>query len=277
MSSQICYSISFRFHAIMVDNGVLRLNEAQQVNVMLNKDLGVNLTVVDASALFLSRLEGVEDPEQKRKIIGNTFINVFEDEAAKIEAAADEEEKKGAEAKGRVEWLLQGTLYPDVIESISFKGPSATIKTHHNVGGLLKDMKLKLIEPLRELFKGMWFQSTLRFISYIIGFFLFSIDEVRALGRLLSIPGQLVGRHPFPGPGLAIRILGPVTRDQVRILQLADNIYIEEIRKAGLYDQIAQAFAVLLPVKAVGVMGDQRTYEQVRNFFRMHPVNDPDN
>ena len=151
----MCY-LSLRFHAIMVDNGVLRLNEAQQVNVMLNKDLGVNLTVVDASALFLSRLEGVEDPEQKRKIIGNTFINVFEDEAAKIEAAADEEEKKGAEAKGRVEWLLQGTLYPDVIESISFKGPSATIKTHHNVGGLLKDMKLKLIEPLRELFKGTW-------------------------------------------------------------------------------------------------------------------------
>lgn len=138
----------------MVDNGVLRLNEAQQVNEMLNKDLGVNLTVVDASELFLSRLEGVEDPEQKRKIIGNTFINVFEEEAAKIEAAADEEEKGGAAAKGRVEWLLQGTLYPDVIESISFKGPSATIKTHHNVGGLLKDMKLKLIEPLRELFKG---------------------------------------------------------------------------------------------------------------------------
>ena len=155
----------------MVDNGVLRLNEAQQVNVMLNKDLGVNLTVVDASALFLSRLEGVEDPEQKRKIIGNTFINVFEDEAAKIEAAADEEEKKGAEAKGRVEWLLQGTLYPDVIESISFKGPSATIKTHHNVGGLLKDMKLKLIEPLRELFKGTWFSSIRLFISYIIDIF----------------------------------------------------------------------------------------------------------
>ena len=160
----------------MVDNGVLRLNEAQQVNVMLNKDLGVNLTVVDASALFLSRLEGVEDPEQKRKIIGNTFINVFEDEAAKIEAAADEEAKKGAEAKGRVEWLLQGTLYPDVIESISFKGPSATIKTHHNVGGLLKDMKLKLIEPLRELFKGTWFSIDKKnpsFISYIIDFFRF--------------------------------------------------------------------------------------------------------
>ncbi|KAG6910267.1 GMP synthase (glutamine-hydrolyzing) [Tephrocybe rancida] len=228
-------AIGDRFHAIMVDNGVLRINEAAQVNEMLNKDLGVNLTVVDASALFLSRLEGIEDPEQKRKIIGNTFINVFEEEAAKFEAVADEEEKKGAAAKGRVEWLLQGTLYPDVIESISFKGPSATIKTHHNVGGLLKDMKLKLIEPLRELFKG----------------------------TLLSIPAPLVQRHPFPGPGLAIRILGPVTRGQVKILQHADSIYIEEIRKAGLYDQIAQAFAVLLPVKAVGVMGDMRTYEQV--------------
>ncbi|KAH9944833.1 GMP synthase [Amylocystis lapponica] len=234
-------AIGDRFHAIMVDNGVLRLNEAQQVNDMLNKDLGVNLTVVDASDLFLSRLEGVEDPEQKRKIIGNTFINIFETEATKIEARADAEEAQGAEAKGKIEWLLQGTLYPDVIESISFKGPSATIKTHHNVGGLLKDMKLKLIEPLRELFK----------------------DEVRALGRLLSIPAHLVQRHPFPGPGLAIRILGPVTRAQVRILQHADSIYIEEIRAAGLYDQISQAFAVLLPVKAVGVMGDKRTYEQV--------------
>lgn len=142
-----------RFHAIMVDNGVLRMNEAAQVHEMLNKNLGVNLTVVDASDLFLSRLEGVEDPEQKRKIIGNTFIHVFEAEALKIETAAENEERVGAE-KGRVEWLLQGTLYPDVIESISFKGPSATIKTHHNVGGLLKDMKLKLIEPLRELFKG---------------------------------------------------------------------------------------------------------------------------
>ncbi|KAJ8581662.1 GMP synthase [Rhizopogon salebrosus TDB-379] len=234
-------AIGDRFHAIMVDNGVLRLNEGQQVNDMLNKHLGVNLTVVDASELFLSRLDGVEDPEQKRKIIGNTFINVFEAEAAKIEEAAEKEEKNGAEAKGKIEWLLQGTLYPDVIESISFKGPSATIKTHHNVGGLLKDMKLKLIEPLRELFK----------------------DEVRALGKLLSIPTHLVQRHPFPGPGLAIRILGPVTREQVKILQQADNIYIEEIRKANLYNQISQAFAVLLPVKAVGVMGDKRTYEQV--------------
>lgn len=141
----------------MVDNGVLRKDEGKTVHERLNKDLGVNLTLVDASDLFLSRLEGVEDPEQKRKIIGNTFINVFEEEATKIEAAAREEEKSGKEAKGRVEWLLQGTLYPDVIESISFKGPSATIKTHHNVGGLLKDMKLKLIEPLRELFKGVFF------------------------------------------------------------------------------------------------------------------------
>ncbi|KAI5988622.1 GMP synthase [Pisolithus albus] len=235
-------AIGDRFHAIMVDNGVLRLNEAKQVEHMLKENLGVNLTIVDASELFLSRLDGIDDPEQKRKIIGNTFIHVFEAEASKIDAAATEEEKQtGEEAKGKIEWLLQGTLYPDVIESISFKGPSATIKTHHNVGGLLKDMKLKLIEPLRELFK----------------------DEVRALGRLLSIPEPLVKRHPFPGPGLAIRILGPVTREQVKILQQADDIYIEEIRKANLYDQISQAFAVLLPVKAVGVMGDKRTYEQV--------------
>ncbi|KAG2358066.1 GMP synthase [Suillus spraguei] len=233
-------AIGNRFHAIMVDNGVLRLNEAQQVDNMLNKDLGVNLTVVDASELFLSRLHGVEDPEQKRKIIGNTFINVFETEASKIEEAPEKEDN-GAEAKGKIEWLLQGTLYPDVIESVSFKGPSATIKTHHNVGGLLKDMKLKLIEPLRELFK----------------------DEVRALGRLLSIPAPLGQRHPFPGPGLAIRILGPVTREQVKILQQADHIYIEEIRKANLYNQISQAMAILLPVKAVGVMDDKRTYEQV--------------
>lgn len=148
------YTSIRRFQAVMVDNGVLRLNESAQVDEMLRKDLGVNLTIVDASDLFLSRLAGVEDPEQKRKIIGNTFINIFEEEAAKIEKLAEEEEKQGAAAKGRVEWLLQGTLYPDVIESISFKGPSATIKTHHNVGGLLKDMKLKLIEPLRELFKG---------------------------------------------------------------------------------------------------------------------------
>ncbi|KAG8905186.1 GMP synthase (glutamine-hydrolyzing) [Tulasnella sp. 403] len=234
-------AIGDRFQAIMVDNGVLRYNEANQVHEMLNQHLGVSLKVVDASDLFLSRLEGVEDPERKRKIIGNTFIEVFEAEAAKYEAEAERELAEGGEAKGKYEWLLQGTLYPDVIESISFKGPSATIKTHHNVGGLLEDMKLKLIEPLRELFK----------------------DEVRALGRLLGIPNHLVQRHPFPGPGLAIRILGPVTREQVRIAQAADVIYIEEIRKANLYDKISQAFAVLLPVHAVGVMGDKRTYEQV--------------
>ncbi|WVO23592.1 GMP synthase [glutamine-hydrolyzing] [Cryptococcus decagattii] len=235
-------AIGDRFHAIMVDNGVLRKDEAKKVHKMLTIDLGVNLTVVDASELFLARLKGVEDPERKRKIIGNTFIEVFEAEAAKLEAAAEKElAEKGGEAKGKIEWLLQGTLYPDVIESISFKGPSATIKTHHNVGGLLEDMKLKLIEPLRELFK----------------------DEVRALGRLLSIPEHLVGRHPFPGPGLAIRILGEVTREQIAILQHADDIYIEEIRAAGLYDQISQAFVALLPVKAVGVAGDARTYDQV--------------
>lgn len=235
-------AIGDRFHAIMVDNGVLRKDEAKKVHKMLTIDLGVNLTVVDASELFLARLKNVEDPERKRKIIGNTFIEVFEAEAAKLEAAAEKElAEKGGEAKGKIEWLLQGTLYPDVIESISFKGPSATIKTHHNVGGLLEDMKLKLIEPLRELFK----------------------DEVRALGRLLNIPEHLVGRHPFPGPGLAIRILGEVTREQIAILQHADDIYIEEIRAAGLYDQISQAFVALLPVKAVGVAGDARTYDQV--------------
>ena len=251
-----------RFHAIMVDNGVLRMNEAAQVHKMLSEDLGVNLTVIDASDLFLDRLSGVEDPEQKRKIIGNTFINVFEEEAAKIEALAEEElAKNGGEALGKVEWLLQGTLYPDVIESISFKGPSATIKTHHNVGGLLADMKLKLIEPLRELFKGMYVfsHSDLEFTHAYFK------DEVRELGRLLSIPSHLVNRHPFPGPGLAIRILGPVTRKQVKIAQQADHIYIEEIRNAGLYNQISQAFAVLLPVRAVGVQGDRRTYEQVRD------------
>merc|ERR1711939_894098 len=227
-------AIGDRFHAIMVDNGVLRMNEATQVHKMLSEDLGVNLTVVDASELYLTKLKGVTDPEQKRKIIGNTFIEVFEAKAKEIERASGSPNSK-------IEWLLQGTLYPDVIESISFKGPSATIKTHHNVGGLLEDMELKLIEPLRELFK----------------------DEVRALGRLLSIPEHLVGRHPFPGPGLAIRILGEVTPEQVKIVQHTDSIYIEEIRAAGLYNQISQAFAALLPVRAVGVQGDRRTYDQV--------------
>ncbi|CUM65245.1 uncharacterized protein PRCAT00002877001 [Priceomyces carsonii] len=224
-------AIGDRFHAIYVDNGVMRKNETESVYKNLTEGLGINLTVVDASDLFLNRLKGVTDPEKKRKIIGNTFIHVFEEEAAKIKPASGQE----------IEYLLQGTLYPDVIESISFKGPSQTIKTHHNVGGLLEDMKLKLIEPLRELFK----------------------DEVRHLGELLGVPHDLVWRHPFPGPGLAIRILGEVNREQLKIAREADSIFIEEIRIAGLYEQISQAFAALLPVKSVGVMGDQRTYEQV--------------
>ncbi|KAK5690530.1 GMP synthase (glutamine-hydrolyzing), partial [Elasticomyces elasticus] len=211
-------AIGDRFHAVLVDNGVLRLNEAQQVHETLTKGLGINLTT------------------RRRKIIGNTFIEVFQETAKSISAAA-----AGSAKEGDIEWLLQGTLYPDVIESISFKGPSATIKTHHNVGGLLEGMHLKLIEPLRELFK----------------------DEVRALGTNLGIPHDLVWRHPFPGPGLAIRILGEVNREQLRIAREADVIFIEEIHAAGVYDKISQAFAALLPVKAVGVMGDKRMHEQV--------------
>ncbi|RPA85092.1 GMP synthase [Ascobolus immersus RN42] len=224
-------AIGDRFHAILVDNGVMRLNECQIVKETLTKGLGVNLDVVDASEEFLTKLKGVEDPEKKRKIIGNTFIEVFQREAAKITS------RSGA----HVEFLLQGTLYPDVIESISFKGPSQTIKTHHNVGGLLENMHLKLIEPLRELFK----------------------DEVRELGTNLGIPEDLVWRHPFPGPGIAIRILGEVTPEQIDIARKADNIFIEEIKAAGLYRKISQAFAALLPVRAVGVMGDQRVYDQI--------------
>jgi GMP synthase (glutamine-hydrolysing) len=224
-------AIGDRFHAILVDNGVMRLNECEVVHETLTKHLGINLTVVNASEEFLTKLEGVEDPEKKRKIIGNTFIEVFQREAERVMK----------ESGGDVDFLLQGTLYPDVIESISFKGPSATIKTHHNVGGLLKDMKLKLIEPLRELFK----------------------DEVRVLGTNLGIPEELVWRHPFPGPGIAIRILGEITPDQIRIARQADHIYISEIKAAGLYRQISQAYAALLPVRAVGVMGDKRVYDQV--------------
>lgn len=234
-------AIGDRFHAVLVDNGCMRLNECEQVKKTLTEHLGINLTVVDASDLFLDGLKGIHDnPEAKRKFIGSTFIDVFEAEAAKIEKAAANSPKAG-----RIEFFLQGTLYPDVIESISFKGPSATIKTHHNVGGLPERMMngqgLKLIEPLRELFK----------------------DEVRALGRELGIPHELVMRHPFPGPGIAIRVLGEVTREQVAIARKADFIFIEEIRAAGLYDQISQAFAALLPVKAVGVMGDNRVHQQV--------------
>lgn len=230
-------AIGDRFHAVMVDNGLLRLNEAKIVKETLSTQLGINLTVIDASDRFLDKLKGVtDDPEKKRRIIGNTFIEVFQETAKEIAAAATESDKKG-----EIEWLLQGTLYPDVIESISFKGPSAVIKTHHNVGGLLKGMHLKLIEPLRELFK----------------------DEVRVLGKRLGIPDELVWRHPFPGPGLGIRILGEVTREQVQILRHADDIFIQEIRAAGLYREISQALVGLLPVKAVGVMGDKRVHSQV--------------
>lgn len=219
-------AIGDRFHAILVDNGCLRKNEAQRVVHRLKDNLGINLTVVDAADRFLSQLEGVIDPEKKRKIIGHMFIEVFQEEAKKID--------------GKVEYLLQGTLYPDVIESISYKGPSATIKTHHNVGGLPDTMHLKLIEPLRELFK----------------------DEVRELGIALGLDSESVWRHPFPGPGLAIRVLGELTRERLDILREADDIMIQEITQAGVYNDIGQAFVVLLPVKSVGVMGDCRTYEQ---------------
>ncbi|PVU98389.1 hypothetical protein BB559_001614 [Furculomyces boomerangus] len=228
-------AIGDRFHAVLVDNGVMRMNECQLVKETLGTQLGINLRVVDASELFLGRLANVTDPERKRKIIGNTFIDVFEKEAHKID---EECIHKGV---GKIDFLLQGTLYPDVIESISFKGPSATIKSHHNVGGLLENMRLSLIEPLRELFK----------------------DEVRALGTILGISDDLVWRHPFPGPGIAIRVLGEVTPAQVKIARHADFIYIEEIKKANLYREISQAYAALLPIRSVGVMGDTRTYEQV--------------
>lgn len=234
-------AIGDRFHAVLVDNGFMRLHECEQVKKTLDSHLGINLTVIDASEKFFAGLKGITDnPEAKRKFIGNTFIDVFEAEAEKIEKAAANSSKAG-----KIEFFLQGTLYPDVIESISFKGPSATIKTHHNVGGLPERMMngqgLKLIEPLRELFK----------------------DEVRQLGRELGIPHDLVMRHPFPGPGIAIRVLGEVTRSQVDIARKADYIFISEIKAAGIYDQISQAYAALLPVKAVGVMGDKRVHQQV--------------
>jgi len=218
-------AIGDNLYAVFVDNGLLRKNEFRDVVDMLSR-LGINLHPVDASALFLERLAGVTDPEKKRKVIGPTFIDVFEAEAEKI---------------GRIDYLAQGTLYPDVIESVSFKGPSATIKSHHNVGGLKERMKLKLIEPLRELFK----------------------DEVRALGRILGLPEQFIGRHPFPGPGLAVRILGEVTKERCDLLREVDAVFIEELHRHDIYNDIWQAFAVLLPVKAVGVMGDERTYENV--------------
>jgi GMP synthase (glutamine-hydrolysing) len=220
-------AIGEQLTCVFVDHGLLRLGEAQKVVTLFKGHYNIPLVHVDASRTFLEALAGVTDPEAKRKTIGRLFIDVFEQEAKKI---------------GGADFLAQGTLYPDVIESVSFTGgPSVTIKSHHNVGGLPERMHMRLVEPLRELFK----------------------DEVRALGRELGLPEVFVGRHPFPGPGLAIRCPGEITKDKLDILRLADEIYIEEIRRAGLYDDIWQAFAVLLPVKTVGVMGDGRTYDYV--------------
>ena len=220
-------AIGDQLTCVFVDHGLMRLGEAEQVVGLFRDHYNIPLVHVDASKQFLDALAGVSDPEQKRKTIGKHFIDVFEAEAAKI---------------GGAEFLAQGTLYPDVIESVSFSGgPSVTIKSHHNVGGLPERMNMKLVEPLRELFK----------------------DEVRALGRELGLPDAFVGRHPFPGPGLAIRIPGDITPEKLDILRKADAIYLDEIRNAGLYDAIWQAFAVLLPVRTVGVMGDGRTYDHV--------------
>ncbi len=219
-------AIGDQLTCIFVDNGVLRRDEAGTVMRVLGDAMSCRIKAVDASGMFLDRLAGIEDPEKKRKTIGASFIEVFEAEARQLEG---------------VEFLAQGTLYPDVIESVSFKGPSATIKSHHNVGGLPERMQLELVEPLRELFK----------------------DEVRDLGAALGLPKELIGRHPFPGPGLAIRIIGSVSAARVAIVQAADAILHEEVRSAGWYDRIWQMFAVLLPVKTVGVMGDERTYENV--------------
>ncbi len=220
-------AIGDQLTCVFVDHGLLRLNEREQVETLFRDHYNIPLVVVDAEERFMAGLDGVSDPEKKRKFIGGAFIDVFEEEAQKI---------------GGADFLAQGTLYPDVIESVSFTGgPSVTIKSHHNVGGLPERMNMQLVEPLRELFK----------------------DEVRDLGRELGLNDQFVGRHPFPGPGLAIRIPGEVTKERCDILRKADAIYLEEIRNAGLYDEIWQAFAVLLPVKTVGVMGDHRTYDSV--------------
>jgi GMP synthase (glutamine-hydrolysing) len=219
-------AVGSQLTSIFVDNGLLRKDEARKVKELFGFNLGLNLRVVDARDLFLEKLAGVVDPEQKRKIIGNEFIYLFEKEAQKA---------------GGATYLAQGTLYPDVIESVSFKGPSAKIKSHHNVGGLPERMHLKLIEPLKELFK----------------------DEVRAVGRELGLPPELIERHPFPGPGLAVRTLGAVNREDLALLREADAVVEEEMRRSGWYSRVWQAFAVLLPVCTVGVMGDERTYERV--------------
>jgi GMP synthase (glutamine-hydrolysing) len=219
-------AIKEKLVCVFVNNGLLRQNEAERVCRLFAERFGQSFRYVDASEKFLSRLEGVEDPEEKRRRIGHTFIEVFEEEAKQL---------------GTVDFLAQGTLYPDVIESVSFVGPSATIKTHHNVGGLPTNMKFKLIEPLRELFK----------------------DEVRNLGKQLGLPPEMIQRQPFPGPGLAIRVLGEVTEERLKVLREADVIVLDEIRAAGLYEKVWQSFAVLLPIRTVGVMGDERSYESV--------------
>ena len=216
-------AIGDRLTCVFVDNGVLRKDEFPRTLNALRERLGLNVVGVDASARFLEQLRGVTDPEEKRRRIGNLFIRVFEEEARKL---------------GEAQFLVQGTLYPDVIESVSVRGPSATIKTHHNVGGLPEDMKFELVEPLRELFK----------------------DEVRRIGTELGLPPEVLQRHPFPGPGLAVRVVGEVTPERLAMLREADAIVIEEIRRAGLYEKLWQAFAVLLPVRSVGVMGDSRSY-----------------
>jgi GMP synthase (glutamine-hydrolysing) len=219
-------AIGKQLSCIFIDNGLLRKNEPEKVVDIFRKHLQIDIMHVDGADSFITKLSNITDPEKKRKIIGEEFIHLFEKEAEKL---------------GDVKFLSQGTLYPDVIESISIKGPSATIKSHHNVGGLPERMKLKLIEPLRELFK----------------------DEVRAVGRELGIPEEIISRQPFPGPGLAVRIIGPVTTESLSLLREADAIVIEEIKKASFYNKVWQSFAVLLPVKTVGVMGDERTYENV--------------
>jgi GMP synthase (glutamine-hydrolysing) len=219
-------AIGERLTCIFVDNGLLRHGEAEQVVGLFRERMGLDVRAVDASAKFLKNLRDVEDPERKRRIIGVTFIEVFEEQAAKL---------------GDVGFLAQGTLYPDVIESVSVRGPSAVIKSHHNVGGLPERMKLELLEPLRELFK----------------------DEAREVGRVIDVPEEIVGRQPFPGPGLAIRVIGAVDAERLTIVRAADVIVQEEVRAAELYDSLWQAFAVLLPVRTVGVMGDERTYEHV--------------
>lgn len=219
-------AIGDKLVAVFVDTGLLRKSEAEEVQSLFSGEWHLNLITVDAKKQFYNNLCGVSDPEEKRKIIGKTFIEVFETEAKKHQ---------------EIKYLAQGTLYPDVIESVSFKGPSATIKSHHNVGGLPERMRMKVIEPLRELFK----------------------DEVRLVGKELGLPESLLKRHPFPGPGLAVRIPGEVTPEKIRILQEIDFVFIEELRKHGLYDEVWQAFAVLLPVRSVGVMGDERTYSYV--------------